>query len=194
MPRTPDPYEFRGQPRPIEDTQRVWRSMGWEQPTLFDALKETEVSARMWTIKPSPEQALRMGQDADNIRYVIQRMKDFPAEQQEIGVVGLSRMINDLETLLRMNTRLMVCYAVEAGILSEGQGARHLGLDRVTFREIKDAARVWAERVEKGTNGEGAPLAGVAAGGSAGEPAQAGVAGDGQGVGGRGEEPGPPTP
>lgn len=193
MPRTPDPYEMRGKPRPIEDTQRVWRSMGWVQPTLFDALKETEVSARMWTIKPPTEETIRMTEEIANIQQAVQRLREFPAEASEVGTVGLARLVNDLQTLLRMNTRLMVCYAVEAGILSEGQGARHLGLDRVTFREIKDAARVWAERVEKGTDGEGAPLAGVAAGGSPGEPAQAGVAGHGQGVGRGAEEP-RPTP
>lgn len=178
----PDPYAQRGKPRPVEDTQRVWRSLGWEQPTLFpitdDLTKETEVSGRMWTIKPSDEQLFRMKENLDSIKWAVKRMREFPPEQSEISVIGLERLLNDMEMLHTMNTRLMVCYAVEAGIMSEGQGAKYLGLDRVTFREIKSAAHLWAERAEKGRNEQNAPLAG-AAGGSPGESTPEGMAGPG---------------
>ena len=135
----------------------------------------------MWTIRPNDTQLLNMKQEVENIQWAIQRLRDYPAEPGEVGILGLERLTNDLLMLVKMNTRLMVCFAVEAGVMSEGKGAQYLGLDRLTFREIKEAARVWAERAGKGTDGE---TAGRAAGGSAGEPAQAGVAGNGQGVGG----------
>jgi hypothetical protein len=161
---------------PIPPSRRYW-----VQGSLFDALtlREIEVSGRMWTIKPSDEQRNRMAEQIDAIGHAIQRLRDYPAETAELGPVGLSRLLGDLSTLLLMNTRLMVCYAVEAGIMSEGQGARHLGLDRVTFREIKEAARVWAERAGKGPDDQSPPLSGRAAGGRPGEPAEAGVAGPG---------------
>lgn len=153
----------------------------WVQGSLFDALtlREIEVSGRMWTIKPSDEQRNRMAEEIDAIGHAIQRLRDYPAETAEVGPLGLSRLLGDLSTLLLMNTRLMACFAVEAGIMSEGQAARHLGLDRVTFREIKEAARVWAERAGKGPHDEGSPDSGRAAGGRPSEPAEAGVAGPG---------------
>ena len=183
MPARPDSYEVRGKPRSAEDTQRVWRSLGWVQPSLFlpddDPFKETEVSGRMWTIKPSDEQLLRMKENLNSIQWAIKRMKEIPPEASEVSIIGLERLVNDMEMLLTMNTRLMVCYAVEAAIMSEGQGAKYLGLDRVTFREIKSAAHLWAERAEKGRNEQAAPLAGGAAGGSPGEPASEGMASPG---------------
>lgn len=39
MPKSPDPYEYRGRPRSPEDTQRVWRERGYEQLSLWDAAK-----------------------------------------------------------------------------------------------------------------------------------------------------------
>jgi hypothetical protein len=141
----------------------------------------------MWTIKPSGPQAERMQQTLTNIRWAIQQMQSYPPLQGEVSTAGLERLINDLEYLLKMNDRLMACFAVEAGVMSEGQAARYLGLDRVTFREIKEAARVWAERsagAGKGTETTDGDTAGRAPGGGAGEPTQAGVAGDGPGVGG----------
>jgi hypothetical protein len=36
VPRKADPYEFRGDPRPPEDVQRVWReTYGYEQLSMF---------------------------------------------------------------------------------------------------------------------------------------------------------------
>src|SRR5262245_60431608 len=93
---------------------------------------------------------------------------------------NLWRTSASVRNLVTTNDRLMVCFAVAAGIMSEGQAVRHLGLDRVTFREIFAAAERWAEEAERNLERQAAPQPEGTRGD---ESAQAGVAGAGGGVG-----------
>jgi len=130
----------------------------------------------MWTIQPVDANWLS---HLFTIEQAINRMQEHPAEAlNDIGAVGLERIARDIQTLLRMNTRLIVLVAHAQGELSEGQASRILGLDRVTFREIAQAATEWALHLadEKGADDEAerGPH-----GGGAGEPPPPGVSSPG---------------
>jgi len=88
----------------------------------------------MWTIKP-PERLV--------------------AEAQ--GPPNLWRTTASVDKLIRTNARLITCFGVAAGILSEGQASAFLGIDRTTLREIFGAAERWAEEIERNLGGDVAP-------------------------------------
>jgi hypothetical protein len=103
----------------------------------------------------------------------------------------LWRTTASVNSLIRTNDRLMVCYAVAAGIMSEGQACAHLGLDRVTFREILAAAEAWAEEAARNLETRREATGARPAGAGASEPPPAGVAGASGGVGESGGVPEP---
>lgn len=138
----------------------------------------------MWTIQPVEETWLS---HLFAIEQAINRMQEHPAEAlNDIGSLGLERIARDIQTLLRANTRLIVLVAHAQGALSEGQASRTLGLDRVTYREIAQAATAWALHLAQKKGAADEAAAGPP-GGGAGEPPPPGVPSPGEGVAGGGE-------
>lgn len=76
MPRKPDPYEYRGQPRPPEEVRRVWRDeYGFEQLPLFDDLGNP-VAPPVATATERPPPAQRHSRTSVAAAHAIERKAD----------------------------------------------------------------------------------------------------------------------